>query len=162
VHGDTKQFTRRQLAGPNDPPQDLLSIGRGPFPMPIGQKRRQVLAMYDVTLHAPNAGAQAPAHHLTLTPRAAEPNNVPAAGRDDLKKIDIWYDRKTLLPERIRTVDDQGNLTTVQLREPKVNELTGVDLDKRFDTSAPTEPGWQVRIIPLDRPNAPNAPVERP
>ncbi len=141
VHADSKQFIRREVTRPGET-YDPLKIGEGPFPLPLGQKRREVLDLYHVTRIDPNDGDPNDSTHLHLEPRGEAPHS-------DLTQIDIWYSNQTLLPVKIATADDAENLTTVWLRDAKVNQLAGNDLDEQFDTTPPTKPGWKVEVIPL-------------
>jgi len=141
VHGDTKQFIRREITAPNES-YDPLQIGEGPFPLPLGQQRREVLELYEVSLIEPNAGDPNAARHLRLTPRPA------AKQRHDFARVDLWYDRQTLLPVKIVTMDESNNITTVLLKDAKVNKLDAADMAGRFDTTPPKAGGWQVEVIP--------------
>ena len=120
-----KQIVKRQItrAGQGFDP---LKVGEGPFPLPIGQKRQDILSRFDAVLLKPTEGlvANTPAmqkqldkfvegtHQIKLTPRQHDPNA-------ELSEIRLWYREdpklKRLLPRLARTVTPQGDVSLVQL-----------------------------------------------
>lgn len=65
----------------------------------------------------------------------------------DLTRIDLWYDRETLIPRRVATVDDSENTSIIDLMKVQTNR----DLpDRTFDTTPPRGAGWDVQVVPLD------------
>ena len=151
-----KLFLKRQVVPPGQQ-LDPLQID-GPFPVPIGQKRREVLQRFNVkqidppeeTDTLPNADElDNPPLHLRLTPREDAPN---VKGREQFKQIDMWFNRDTLLPLRVRTVNDSQVETTVRLYNVRVNEIDDEQLAERFDTTPP-EQGWRVETTPWQNAN---------
>jgi len=147
---EMKVFDRRQVVRPGQT-IDPLQID-GPFPIPIGQKRADVLARFDADLVDDPADAErypGPGPlpvHLRLTPRA----DVPQEGRVKLQSVDMWVDRDLLLPVRIKTVE-RAEDTLVVLSNIRVNELGGDEAEAMFDTTAPPEgAGWDVIVRPFD------------
>lgn len=142
--GDRKLFQKRQVVPPGEQ-FDPLQID-GPFPLPIGQKRDEVLERFDVELIEPEPDSERE-HlvHLRLTPR----EDVPAAyGEAEFDVVDMWFDRETLLPARVET-RERHNRTAVILEDQTVNELDEEDLAERFDTDPPPEgSGWRVEVSP--------------
>lgn len=117
---------------------DLFALGKGPFPLPIGQDRAKVRQLFDVTRPAPDKDAPPdPPHaiHLRLTPRAG------TELARQFKTIDFWVDVQQQMPVRIETVDAKGAMDqTTDLANLHVNPgVTDADF-----TLAPTGPGWRV------------------
>ncbi len=141
IHADAKQFIRRQITAPGKR-YEPWKIGEGPFPLPLGQKRREVLELYHAKLIPPTDDDANGTRHLQLEPRH------PERATNDLTRIDLWYDQASLLPVKIVTQDDAQNTTTVRLTDAKVNELSDKQLDGAFDTTPPSAPGWQIEVVP--------------
>ena len=106
---ERKVETKRQVMRPGEK-IDLLKLGEGPFPLPVGQPPAKVLEMFDVKKVPPAADAKDPADtvHILLTPR---PDTRFAK---KFKTIDVWVDVKTAMPRQIRTLsaDEQQERTT--------------------------------------------------
>ena len=91
---DTKVMIRKRIVDPKakDKKFDPLSVGEGPFPLPLGQKRNDVLRLFAVKLAEPVEKDPANSVHLQLTPR---PGASESAHRPKLQKIDLWFERRT-------------------------------------------------------------------
>ena len=78
---------------------DLLKLGEGPFPLPIGQKKESVHEQFDVKKIPP--GKDDPKDVATVHVQLA-----PKPGTQFERKfetIDVWVDTKTHMPARIDT-----------------------------------------------------------
>lgn len=148
-----QQIIKRQItrAGGFDP----LKVGEGPFPLPIGQKRADILSRFEAELLpatrdlvASDPALQQPlenfvkgSHQLKLTPKPGE-RSV------ELSEIRLWYrpDPTTgqLLPRMARTVTPQGDVSLVQLANVKVNQSVPADA---LDTRTPE--GWKQDVQEL-------------
>ncbi|HZZ42395.1 MAG TPA: hypothetical protein VFE58_05625 [Tepidisphaeraceae bacterium] len=94
---DRKTEDRHQVAKPGDK-VDLFTLS-GPFPLPIGQPRANVLKLFTVTKSPPAPTDPANTVHITLTPR----DGTELAKK--FKTIDVWVDTKSEMPKRINTTD---------------------------------------------------------
>ncbi len=148
-----QQIIKRQItrAGGFDP----LKVGEGPFPLPIGQKRADILSRFDAELLpatkdlvAEDPAMQQPlenfvrgSHQLKLTPKPGERSI-------ELSEIRLWYrpDPATgqLLPRMARTVTPTGDVSLVQLANVKVNQSVPA---QALDTTTPA--GWKQDIQEL-------------
>lgn len=184
-HLEEKRIDRREVVAPGDT-FDPLKIGEGPLPIPIGQKKADILARYNVELLPPANGLDpkatallefvASSVQLRLTPKDTR--------NDNHKEIRLWYAGKPpskmsasdspsgrLLPRLARTEGntinpaDTGNITLIQLTEVKVNADATID-PAIMDTAAPE--GWKVTERPLRKsppviiPPTPTSPAENP
>jgi outer membrane lipoprotein-sorting protein len=114
---------------------DLFKLGEGPFPLPLGQKREDVLKIFDVARVGPTSDDPPGTVHLQLTPK----DGTEIA--KDFKTIDVWVETQSAMPRRIQTLDiNQTTTRTTDLANVKLN--TGVT-DKDF-TLPPTTPEWNV------------------
>ena len=96
-----KTDIRRQVVKQGDK-VNLLKLGEGPFPLPIGQDKNDVHANFDVTLIRPAPDDPPDTIHLQLKPKP---------GTKLVKRIgqlDVWVDRKLGFPTRIDTIDATG------------------------------------------------------
>jgi len=143
-----KRFEKRQIVAPGQASKvDPLSID-GPFPLPLGQKREEVLRRFDVSI-VENDAAEAPNHavHLRLVPR---PDGQSLRERKKFDTVDIWFDRQTLLPVKVRT-EEGAVATTVTLSQVKANDAPQADLARSIDTAPPAPgQGWRIEIKPWE------------
>jgi hypothetical protein len=150
---------KREVVRPGEE-ADPLRIGEGPFPIPIGQRRADLLERFNARLPEPFEG-------LEITPDmddeersgienlrrfasdAIQLHLVPKAQfqeQSDHVEVRLWYKRdKTgrLLPRMARTLSEDGAVSTVQLINVKINENAELDPDI-MSTEAPE--GWDVQI----------------
>lgn len=149
---------------------DPLRIGEGPMPIPIGQRKADILARYDAVLVSEDDGlhldpsqewseeeeAEAEALRKTakgcvqvmLTPRPER------ADQDDFTQIRLWYSRgpeanARLLPRMARTVNQSGDVAVVRLFNTKINERADVP-GGAFDVRIPE--GWDADVIAWQEP----------
>src|SRR5881394_4587635 len=95
---------------------NLLKLGEGPFPLPIGQPREEVLKIFDVKKIDAKQGDPTDTVHLELVPK----QNTRFAKQ--FKKIDTWVETKTNFPRRIQTVDkSEAETRTTDLTNIQVN-----------------------------------------
>ena len=135
-----KRFEKRQVVAPQDKGKiDPLSID-GPFPLPLGQKREQVMRRFDATVVSEDDDGKL---HLRLIPRPDAPML-----RDQKKfdSVEFWFDRQSLLPVKVVT-DEGAVVTTVTLSNPRANDLDEHKAAELFRTDPP-KGGWRVEIKP--------------
>lgn len=138
----SKVQTTYQVARPGEK-VNLLKLGEGPFPLPIGQKPQDVYANFSVQ-HIPPAKDDPPGQttHLQLTPK---PDTSLAR---HFKTIDVWVDHASDMPVRIETMDvNQTEDRKTDFTNVKVNPLvTDADLGpSKLDFD-----GWQRTDKALD------------
>ena len=142
VHPLEKQFIRRQVVAPGEQ-WDPLRVGEGPFPIPIQQRREDILARFDAELAESAEVLELPkllavaskCYQLKLTPRAD-------AGEQELREIRIWYDKESLLPRIARTVNRADDVSLVMLKNLKLNEEAEVS-EAELSTRPPADlTGW--------------------
>lgn len=135
---DTKTEVRRQVLKPGEK-ANLLKLGDGPFPLPIGQDKADVHRLFEVTRIPPAADEPKDSIHLRLVPKPD------TRLKDKFATIDVWVDNQTSFPTRIDAVD--SNHTSQQqtvLKNVKTN--TGL---KDADFDLPPVQGWNVRTEEL-------------
>src|SRR5688572_1749038 len=90
---------RRQVLEPGQK-LDLLKLGEGPFPLPLGQDKADVHKMFDVK--------KVDADEKTDPPGTAHVQLVPKPGSDfadEFASIDVWVDLREKMPRRIETLN---------------------------------------------------------
>lgn len=154
-----KTFVARRLAREGER-IDPLRLGEGPIPLPIGQKKEDILARYEAELLAPGAGLESDssmedeeiaeleslasfvsdAHQLRLTPRELYRDE------SEFREIRLWYQRKTLRPRMAMTVNRSGDDSIVQLINIRTNQPLP---EGSIEIEQPREAdGWRVEIDP--------------
>ena len=145
IDDDNRMFTKRQIVAPGER-FDPLKLGEGPFPMPLGQRRQDVLARFEASLLQGTrhevlarflAGKQI--EGLKLVPRPSTPQ------ARDIAEVEIFYDAATLLPLGIVLTETNGNRKTVMLRHLKRNQ--GID-ESKLSIEEPDPKDWQIDVRP--------------
>lgn len=162
-----KLIIKREVVRPGEM-ADPLRIGEGPFPIPIGQKKADILERFEAELLDPDDG-------LTLDPNEEHPAEDIKAARNlvnftldsyqlrltphdawidtiDLKEIRLWYTRAEdgrLLPRMARTVDFDGDISVIQLINVTINDKDSID-PTLMSTDVPE--GWNAQIREWDGP----------
>jgi hypothetical protein len=127
---------RRQVLQPGQK-MNLLKLGEGPFPLPLGQAKEDVHKMFEVKKVAPAKDDPAGTVHAQLTPKPG------SQFADRFATIDFWVDPQSRMPVRIVTQDPNGTTQrTTELKDVKVNaNLT----DKEFTLAPVDEKQWTIR-----------------
>jgi outer membrane lipoprotein-sorting protein len=117
-----KHETLNQILEPGQK-LDLFKLGKGPFPLPLGQKKEDVLNAFQVDKIDPDPADPSQTVHLRLTPK------IGTQLAKDFKTIDIWVDTATAMPRRIQTIDiNQTETKTTDLTDIKMNgDITDKD-----------------------------------
>ena len=113
--------TRRQVVKPGQK-INLLKLGEGPFPLPVGQKKEDVHQQFDVSL-IPSAG-NSDTIHIQLKPKPGTPFFKRFAA------IDVLVSRKTHFPVQINTDNpDNTDPRQTKLDQVQVNTPGGLKPD---------------------------------
>jgi len=139
---DEKQFFKRQTVRTGEQ-IDPLSID-GPFPLPLGQKKADILKRFEAAMLEPDAeGVRKGFLHIRLTARDR-------SAEENLDTVDLWYDPVTLMPSKVIVKEkaESGDVNTAELADVTVNGPAADD--SLYDTKEPArEEGWFVEIAPL-------------
>lgn len=131
---------RRQVLRPGEK-LDLLKLGEGPFPLPIGQKKESVHEQFDAAKIAPAKDDLAGSVHVQLVPRPA----TQFARKFDV--IDVWVDPKTNMPARIDTAQGE-TVRSTELTNFKANPHPPL-VDGDFALPAIDEGVWDLHSEPF-------------
>ena len=147
TEADFKQRTlvRRQLARAGEQ-YDPLKPGEGPVPLPIGQRRADVLARFDASL--------ATAPDSTILLKSVRPmigvrlKPKPGMADRDLVEASVWYDAQSLVPIGVEAQRKSGR-TVVSLRDATMNG--GIDDAQQalLSLAEKVTTGWRVDERPL-------------
>ncbi|GJQ29270.1 MAG: hypothetical protein HBSAPP03_11540 [Phycisphaerae bacterium] len=153
-----KQFVKTQLVRAGEV-ADALRVGKNPLPLPIGQKKADLLARYIAETPAAKEGAVgnveaetpkiaafiAGTRQLKLTVR---PELV---STEELHEIRVWYkpEGDLLLPRLVRAVNRAGDVSLIQLINVRANQPIP---DEGLDMTSPTD-GWNVQVRELPPPS---------
>ncbi len=128
---------------------DLLKLGEGPFPLPIGQSPATVEREFEVS--------SKPAEEDVLEEERASVEStvrVQLVPREDsqfqrqFSSIDLWIDPISHFPRRIMTTTET-DVRITDLSNPHINQ--GIDA-ARFDLPAIAGEQWNQRSEPLEQP----------
>ncbi len=153
---DDKVFVKRELA-PEGQSFDPLELGKGPLPLPVGQRRDAIEARYTAALAEASEGFDEEdptddgyaafvrnAVQLVLIPRADAPD-----ADERFREIRLWYGHSdasaALLPMLARTVDRSGDVVFVQLVGVRTGEALPDEVTINL-SPPPANTGWDVQI----------------
>ncbi|MCA9295110.1 MAG: hypothetical protein KC983_01310 [Phycisphaerales bacterium] len=148
INHDAKQYIERELVPPGEE-FDALKIGNGPFPLPVGQEKADVLSRYEVAAVAvPDSGELANIRDidkvamrgLRLTPKPHLPES------DDLACIDLYFDTTTWLPVGVIVTEKNRNVKTVSLRKIDRNPAMSAEQRAKLELIRPDPTIWQIDI----------------
>lgn len=112
---------------------NLLKLGEGPFPLPLGQDRQDVYAEFEVEKVAADEGDPQGSLHIRLTPKPGRQFHRRYA------RVDVWVDMTSHMPVRVAIEDRNGAKTrTTELSEIQVN----AGLQEGDFTLPPIPEGW--------------------
>lgn len=139
----SRTIIKREIAAPGER-KDPFKLGQGPFPLPLGQKRRDILENFAVRLETFTLGDPRGSDHLHCVPRPG----TPLAKK--YTRVDIYVDRAAGLPVRIVTerVSD-ANRIEVDFKSIDTNEAPAAS---RFTIEEPK--GYDVSVEPLESADA--------
>jgi hypothetical protein len=142
-----RSFTRRRLAAEGAEPDALESVG-DQFPLPIGVRKKDILARFEVSeaelpADVPLLATLANVTGLRLVPRAE------TAAADKTAAIEVFYDRATIVPVGVVVRSkvakpEWAKWTAARVAKPAANEPLS-DADRALlvvPTKAPE--GWAV------------------
>lgn len=145
IDTDNRVFLKRQIVAPGER-FDPLKLGEGPFPLPVGQRRDDVLARFEASTVTGTDDEQLARHladksveGLRLVPRPGTPQ------AKEIAEVEIFYDSATLLPMGIALTETGGNRKTVLLRNLERNE--GID-ESKLSIEEPDPKEWQIDVRP--------------
>ena len=130
-----KQMIRYQLAPPGKHVEPL-QLGKGPFPMPFGQKTEAVLRHFVPSTRKGVKTDPPKTDYLKLITRPDRQREV------NLKWIEMWVARDTGLPVRIVAEDKSENRSTVAFRKIKTPKKFA---KATFDLPRPPR-DWEYRV----------------
>jgi hypothetical protein len=139
--GDIKQWRKYQVARPGGN-YDPLKLGKGPFPVPFGQDKAEVLRLFTVSTRAPADEDPKDTRYLLLMPGAEAAKDL------NVRKVEIWVGGDGL-PVRIRTEDPEG-LVVKTATFGKVEKNIKLP-DNIFELPKPGA-DWDVQVELLRRP----------
>ena len=135
----TKSIVRREVVRAGEK-LNVFELGEGPFPLPFGQKKQQIVKHFTIKLVASKKGDPPNTDHLVCTPK---PRTELAR---KFKKVHFYVDKKLDLPTRVLTIaegDEQE--TQVDFDPDKIRLNKGIadsklTLPKLKDYKERTEP----------------------
>ncbi len=145
-----KSFTKRQIARPGEE-FDPLALGNGPVPLPIGQKKADVLARFDVTetevpADIPLLGSLRDVAAMRLVPKPG------SEAAKELENVDLFYDRTTLAPVGVVMREKNGNRTVARVTKPVVNGDVKPEDRALLEIPALDPKDWAHDVKPLANP----------
>ena len=145
-----RSFTKRQIVAPGQT-LDPLALGEGPIPLPIGQKKAEVLARFDVSqgeipLDIPLLGSLKNVNALRLVPKPGTPMAKETAA------VELFYDRTSLAPTGVVIREKNGNRTVARISNPVVNGEVK-DTDRALlEIPSPDPKDWTIDVRPWRKP----------
>jgi outer membrane lipoprotein-sorting protein len=128
---------KRQVLRPGEK-INLLKLGEGPFPLPIGQPKEEVHKEFDVSKGDPALIGPKGAPHVALKPK----ERTRLARK--FAQIDVWVDPQTSMPVRIEALDaNETTRRTTELKNIRVNPEPALG-DRDFTLPKIDEGKWEL------------------
>jgi hypothetical protein len=134
----TRQIIRREIVRDNEE-INPFELGKGPFPLPFGQKKAELVKLFDIELEPPAAGDPPQTAHLRCEPK------VGTEMADKYKTLHLYVSDKLDLPVRIVAEQTDENIVTVIFEELQINPAVP---GSEFQLPPETK-GWDVETEPL-------------
>lgn len=93
---------------------DPFELGQGPFPMPFGQKKVEMLRNFDVVMK--NDPKQADIDHIVLTPKGE------TRLAKQYKRIEFFLAKNDQIPRQVVSEDRHDNIITVDFKNVVINK----------------------------------------
>lgn len=137
-HRNRKEVTREL---PRAEADDVLTLGRGPFPLPIGQSPADVRMNFEVT-RLPDDAEQPGKIVMELRPREG------TRLADRIEQIICWIDPTIALPVVIQTVEpSSAKIVTTRLTNVKLGEPLP---QGTFQLPPIDEKSWRIEFVPME------------
>jgi hypothetical protein len=137
-----KNITLYQLAAEGQKVEPLR-IGKGPFPLPFGQKAADMVKYFIPSTRPPVESDPNGTIYLRLLTRPQYDEELPTT------RMEMWIDAKTYLPVKLKSRDKNKAVTTVTFKDIRTNKA----VDENF-FRIPHPIGYEVIRRPLDRQGA--------
>ncbi|MBN1943324.1 MAG: outer membrane lipoprotein carrier protein LolA [Phycisphaerae bacterium] len=136
---NTKTRTQWQVAAEGEKIEPL-KIGKGPFPVPFGQKTNDVLALLQARTRNPDPSDPPDTDYLKLTPLPGKEKDV------NFNRLEMWISRKTDLPVKLIARDENENIKTVTF----TNTKTDAKIDPKL-FNVPKPAGFELIVQRLEQ-----------
>jgi len=116
------------------------------MPIPIGQRKADILARYEAQLLEPGAGLEDHAELAAFAAGSVQLQLTPRNDDDQFREVRLWYRPEgdgRLLPRMARTLNRNGDESTVRLVGTRLNAEVPESL---LDTRPPAD--WNGSIQP--------------
>lgn len=154
---DRQKFYSRRCVVKDGDTRDPLRIGEGPVPLPIGQKKADILQRFEVELWEPTRDLvwhvdreQMPVEKFVEGSKQLRMLPKPDANlQGDIVEVRLWYKQSTKgggewLPCLAWTKNKAGDTTFVEL----INVKTNVELDANvMNVDRPADNAWVVQEV---------------
>ncbi len=132
-----KEFRKIQVAAEGEK-IDAMKIGKGPFPVPFGQKTDDVVKYLEPSTRPNQKGDPKNSSYLKFVPRKGQGKDV------NFVRLDMWVDNETNLPVKIQSKDASKKVTTVTFKDIQPKSTLQPEL---FIMTKPA--GWDLIVEPL-------------
>ncbi len=132
-----RQMTRYQVAAKGETVEPFR-LGRGPFPLPFGQKTREVVKYFKVTTRPAKEDDPENTDYLKMIPRPFQRQKM------GVTCIEMWISTETHLPVKIFTTDESGRETTAVFSDINTDAKQSDDV-----FHLPRKVGWQYHVETL-------------
>lgn len=140
---EAKRLVRRRLVEDGDD-RDPLRLGEGPVPIPIAQRKADILAAFEVS-----AAPSVPDRLLREKSGVRGLHLVPKAGtrmaeENRIESIDLWVQGEAATPVAVEIRERDGDRVAVRFMKPRLN--VGLDEDAaRWLVPPPVDPStWRI------------------
>jgi hypothetical protein len=140
-----KQFIKREIVAPGKE-LDPLKLGEGPFPLPIGQPKKEVLSRFDASAATlPANGLLKDLQNVQGLLLVPKPGTAEA---EEFTTVELFYDKATLLPVGIIAVEKAGDRKIIRLSDIKRNPALDEAALAQLNIEEPDPREWRIDVRP--------------
>ena len=124
-----KRLVRRRIVEPGDK-RDPLRLGEGPIPIPIGQRKGDILGSFDVSLAGPVPERLARKREGVVGVRLVPKTGTRMAEDEDMATIDYWVRSGDGEPVAIEVIEKDRDRVAIRFFESAFNQEFGDDAQR--------------------------------
>ena len=140
---EAKRLVRRRIAEPGDR-RDPLRLGEGPIPIPIGQRKADIVANFDATRAASIPTRITKASDGVVGVRLVPKATTPLAKDGDIDRIDYWIRSSDGEPVAVEMLEKDGDRITIRFLESAFNEPVDDEGRRWLDAPDVDPESWRI------------------
>ena len=141
---EAKRLVRRRILDP-DEKRDPLRLGEGPIPIPIGQRKEDIVAAFEVSLAGPVPERLARRQEGVMGIRLVPRDGTRMARDEDMASIDYWVRSGDGEPVAIEVIEKDRDRVAIRFFESTFNEAFGGEAERWLIAPEVDPETWRIQ-----------------